>query len=461
MRALHSKLMALLHSGFVRSVGVLVGGAVLGQAIMILVLPIVTRLYSPADFSMFAVYASLLGIVSTVACLRVEIAIPMAESDEDAYDLLALALLLTSAVAVTTALAVWLAAKDLAIVVGHPDLESYLWLLPLGVWLSGLYSALQYMATRNKQFSAIAATRIGQAIGGGGTQVVLGWLGLVPIGLLLGHIVYRAAGMVRLAMMAMPTSDSVARLLQPRRLTATLRRYQRFPKYSTPEALANIGAIELPVLMIAAIATGPEAGFLMLAMRVMQAPMSLVGSAVSQVFLSRAVKEEKHQGLAHLTMRVVSGLARVGAGPIIFVGILAPRLFPIVFGTPWERAGEIVSWMTPWFVMQFLASPVSMALHVTWSQRAAMALHISGLLLRVGVVAIVMQINPDRGAEAYAVSGFVFYSIFLMVIVQTVGASPGMLFRAITSSILPAVVWTASAVAVWVGVEALSRVSAV
>lgn len=457
--ALRSRLGTLLRSGFVRSVGVLVGGTVLGQSVMILVLPILTRLYSPADFSVFAVYASLLGIVSTVACLRVEIAIPIAESDEDASDLLALALLLTSAVAVTTGVTVLLLAEDLAATFGHPDLQRYLWLLPLGVWLGGLYSALQYMATRNRQFSAIATTRITQAVGGGGTQVVLGWIGLVPVGLLLGHIVYRAAGIVRLAMMAVSANYSTSRLLKTGSLLTTLRRYQRFPKFSTPEALANIGAIELPVLIIAAMATGPEAGFLMLALRVMQAPMTLVGSAVSQVYLSRAVKENQDQSLGYFTMRVIAGLVRVGAGPIIFVGILAPSLFPILFGQPWERAGEIVSWMTPWFVMQFLSSPVSTALHVTWSQRVAMSLHIAGLLLRVGVVVVVTQSSPERGAEAYAITGVLFYSIYLIVITWAVGAPLSMLLRAMTSGILHVVLWTLGAVVARVGVDALVRMA--
>jgi O-antigen/teichoic acid export membrane protein len=51
----------------------------LGQAITVLVSPILTRLYTPEDFGVFGVYASILGIVTVVASLRYEYALPLPE----------------------------------------------------------------------------------------------------------------------------------------------------------------------------------------------------------------------------------------------------------------------------------------------------------------------------------------------------------------------------------------------
>lgn len=50
------------------------GSACLGQGLMILATPILTRLYTPADFGVLAVYTSLLS-VSVVVCLRYELAL--------------------------------------------------------------------------------------------------------------------------------------------------------------------------------------------------------------------------------------------------------------------------------------------------------------------------------------------------------------------------------------------------
>lgn len=44
---------------FARSVSILAGGTAAGQAIVVLASPLLTRLYSPEDFGLLAVYAAL------------------------------------------------------------------------------------------------------------------------------------------------------------------------------------------------------------------------------------------------------------------------------------------------------------------------------------------------------------------------------------------------------------------
>ncbi|MBC7345458.1 MAG: lipopolysaccharide biosynthesis protein, partial [Clostridia bacterium] len=64
MNAAFAHLKALLSkSSFARNVAVLAGGTAVGQAIVVLASPILTRLYTPGDFGVLAVYSSLLGIL--------------------------------------------------------------------------------------------------------------------------------------------------------------------------------------------------------------------------------------------------------------------------------------------------------------------------------------------------------------------------------------------------------------
>lgn len=57
-----TRLKALLpRSSFARNVAVLAGGTAVGQAIVVLASPILTRLYTPEDFGVLAVYTSFLG----------------------------------------------------------------------------------------------------------------------------------------------------------------------------------------------------------------------------------------------------------------------------------------------------------------------------------------------------------------------------------------------------------------
>jgi len=421
LKDIRAHLSLALRSGFLRNVGVLVGGTAFAQVLTVLTLPILTRLYSPDDFAVLAVYTSILGIFAGIACLRLEIAIPIPEHDEDAANLLCLALISPFIVSCFLVLIILVCEDQLIAMIGQPALRSYIWLVPLGVWLSGAYSALQYWSTRQKRFSLIARTRLNQAVSSTGVQLYCGWTGLGPVGLLLGQLINSGAGVIKLGADIWRNQREPLTAVRPIGVLKTLRAYDRFPKYSTLEALANGASIQLPVLIIAAIAVGPEAGFLILATRIMTAPMGLVGGAISQVYLSRAPEERRKGHLTGFTSTIFRGLIKAGVGPILFIGGLAPFAFPVVFGVEWSRAGEIVSWMTPWFLLQFLTSPVSMILHITENQRIAFALQVAGLLVRTGMVLGAAYAMPKYIVEAYAVSGAVFYLIYLLCVLRIGG----------------------------------------
>ena len=84
VKSLLDKVNAKLNAqgGFLKSISVLVGGTIFAQAITVLSLPILTRLYNPLDFSIFAIYTSLLAVLSAISCLRFEVAIPISRDEE-------------------------------------------------------------------------------------------------------------------------------------------------------------------------------------------------------------------------------------------------------------------------------------------------------------------------------------------------------------------------------------------
>ncbi|WP_422911694.1 lipopolysaccharide biosynthesis protein [Pseudomonas sp. MAC6] len=401
--------------GFVRSVLVLVSGAAFAHVITALALPILTRLYTPADFSLLAVFSSLLSIFAVVACLRFDIAIPMPGRDAQAFNLLALAMGCAVLVSLVAGVLLLLEPSWLPEIIGRLDLQPYLWLLPVGIFLAGAYSALQNWFVREKAFSLIAQSRVAQSAASAGTQVGMAGFGFGPIGLLFGYLLNTGAAFLILGVRLLRHEHfrQNAKELSYSTLKLAWRDYSRFPKYSTWEALANSAAIQLPVIMVAALAAGPEAGYLLLAMTVIQAPMSLFGSAIGQVYLSRAPEEYREGRLGDFTADILGGLVKAGVGPLLAIGILSPLLFEAVFGEGWGRAGWLVAWMTPWFVMQFIATPVSMVIHVTGHQKAAFALQLFGLILRVSSVLLAVQFANTPLSEAYALSGALFYSIYL------------------------------------------------
>lgn len=420
--------------GFLHSVSTLVGGTAIAQGLAILALPLLTRLYSPADFSVLAVYASALSIFGVVACLRLEIAIPLPEGEEDAAALFVAALIISFLFALGIALVLLVFKDELLTLVRGSALEPYLWVMPIGVWLASAYSAAQFWATRRKRFSRIAKTRMYQSLGGVSVQAGVGLIGGGAIGLLLGHLISSGAGVIELARDAWRQDWRIMRSIRLSSMFDVLRKYRHYPTYSSVEALANNSAMHLPIVLIAAVAIGPEAGFLLLATRVLAAPLSLVGASVAQVYIAHAANEFREERLGDFTARILVGLLKVGVGPIVFAGVISVPLAGVVFGKEWARVGELIAWMTPWFVFQFLSQPVSMVMHVAERQKAAMILQVAGGLLRIGAVLVSFKLAPDFISEAYALSGAFFYAACCLIYYRIAGVS----VRSSWSRILPA-----------------------
>lgn len=403
--------------GFLKSVGVLAGGTAFAQALGVLVLPLITRLYSPEEFALFAVYTSIVGILTVAICLRFEIAIPLPEKDEDALSLFMLSLLSNILLTTLLAVVIFFFQESLFTLIQQPQLKPYQWLIPIGVFLAGLYGSLQYWATRKKQFSTIAQTRMTQAVSSSAVQIGAGYLSFGVIGLLFGQIINFSAGIVRLFISFSKETKHLINQISITKLKENWKKYDKFPKYSTFESLANIMAIQLPVIIIAAVAIGPEAGYLMLAMKVIAMPMGLVGGAIGQVYLAHAPEYYNKGELKQYTVRTIQQIAKITIVPLIIIGAIAPYVFPIVFGTGWAKAGYMLLWMVPWFIMQILSSPVSMSLHITGNQKIALILQIVGLTIRVGGLLLISVNLSSWAFEYYAVSGFIFYSIYLSVII--------------------------------------------
>lgn len=419
MKSLLDKVNAKLNAqgGFFKAVSVLVGGTAFAQGIAILALPILTRLYTPEEFSLYAIYASLLLTLSTASCLRFEIAIPIPEDDSEAIHLVLLAVLSNLVISLLIGLIIWVFYPEIILLLKQPNFTSLIWLVPVGVFFAGLYNTFQYWATRKKQFPIIAKSRMVQSISGVSVQLVMGIMGGAALGLTVGQIVKFSAGIWQLVVNFLHDANRIIRITTFHQLKQVFKKNNQFPKYSALEALANSAAIQLPIIIIAAFSLDTEAGFLMLAMQIMAIPLSFIGGAIAQVYLAHAPEKHSTGKLREYTHQCIFQLIKIGAIPLFIICFLAPRLVPIVFGSAWGRTGEMMLWMFPWIIVQFIVSPISFVLHILGYQKIALLLQVFGLIIRVLGLWICGFYLVDYMFLYYVLSGFVFYLIYLFVVI--------------------------------------------
>ena len=441
-------MLSKLNSGFLRSVLILLSGTALGHIITGLGLVITARIYSPEDFNVLAVFSSAVAILSVSAALRFDVAVTVAETKSDAMSLVKLSILCSAFIALALGIVISLLPDIVLHRLGLEPIGAFFWFLPIAVFLASLYSALQGWFVRNSDFPLISTSRIVQSASAAAGQIGFGYAGVGPFGLILGSALNTGVGCLTLGARFIRSEWSNFYSLSSDKLVKTFSSYNKYPRYSTLEAICNSAALQVPIIIIASLAVGPEAGYMMLAMTVMQAPMALVGTAVGQVYISQAPEKFRTKDLAAFTLKTLAGLNKTGTGPLIFAALIAPNAFALVFGEQWRRSGEIVAWMTPWFIMQFLTAPLSMSIYVTGHQRLGLILQMAGLVLRVGFILLAYFWLQSELVEAYALSGFLFYLCYLFIVLSVVDVRSAQAIKVLFSAFAFIICWVALALLV-------------
>jgi O-antigen/teichoic acid export membrane protein len=403
--------------GFLGPVLTLISGTAIAHGITAATLILLARLYSPADFGILGLFSSIVYTLSVAVCLRLDLAIIIPRRDGEAFRLVCLALIAAVGIALLSALVV------LALPAGairgetYAGLEPFLWLLPVNLLAIGVFSALQSWFVRERAYGLLTRSRILQSAGASTTQIAIGAFAPSPLGLIVGFVMNSGGALTLLLPRFLRSIRGRVRRPGRRRLAATFRKYSDFPRYSVWEALANSASIQLPILLVGALTNASEVGQLVLAMSVAQAPLALFGNATAQVFMSQAPTRMRAGQLAVFTRSTLTGLAKVGGPMLLGLGVLAPLIFPLLFGDEWARSGILVAWMAPWLLLQFLTSPVSSVLNITGRLKLASAWQITGLVFRLGAVWVGGTL-AEGASEAYCISGALFYAVYLYMVIR-------------------------------------------
>jgi O-antigen/teichoic acid export membrane protein len=390
---------------FGRHVGLVAGGTALGQAIILLAAPVLTRLYAPSDFGAFAVYSSLLFTFAVVVSLRFDLAILLPADDGEAASVLRLSRRAAMVMALLVGGLLAAAAPWIAEVTDTPAVAHGLWMLPLGLWGAGSFQALNAWTLRRRAFRSTAAGQVSQAGGRAGSQIAFGFGGL-GLGLLAGDALGRAIGAVTLTWHATRGGPQVRapKPTLPMRVVAS--KYRRFPLLSSWAALVSQAGFQAPAFLLAALYGPKVAGWYALGQRVVAMPTVLLGSSIAQVYLQRAA------ALARTDARKVRRLFFRAAGLLLVVGVLpfgilalaGPRLFGFVFGPGWEETGRFLQVLSGMLLVQFVVVPLSQTLHLLQRQGLQLAWDVSRLLVVVGTLVFGARAGwgPERTLALYA-----------------------------------------------------------
>lgn len=339
---------------------------------MLVLTPVLSRLYSPDDYGLFSLYTSIAATVTVVAALRYDMAIMLPKVDADAKVLKKGVTRLIVVVSIVATLVCGLAAPLIADAMGKPELAPWLWLIGLSIFTLAEINAMTYWLNRKSDYKAIGINRVMQS---GGTAVAqlgfaLGKLGGVG-GLILGTIVGQSAALLTLRHKGRDVRANVEESDQT--IRGLFSRYRRMPLLNGPNALLDAVRTNGINLIIGVMYSGPLLGQFYMAWKLLQIPTGLINGALSQVFFQRLAVIERGSMFTFARSTIIRS-ALLGVVPFALIYVFSPWAFPLVLGEQWVDAGLIARALVPWLFMTLITSPISTIFVVTETQHL-MLLH--------------------------------------------------------------------------------------
>lgn len=351
---------SILQSQFVRNVATVATGIFAAQVISLAFTPFLTRLYGPEAFGVVGAFVAVLTILNPTVTLGFSTAIVLPSTEEGATAVARLSIFCAAFVAPAALVFIWVFESHLASWANLHSASYLLYLIPLSLVFTALLAVAEQMAIREGFFKARAISKVSSTLLINIGKLVAGLL--APSGLVL--IAITVIGTVLnyfmlLARVPHRGAFQVKRWFGASGILEAVKMHRDFAFYRLPQSVINAAALGLPVLLLAAFFGAGTAGQYSLTSLVLGAPVMLLGKSVSDVFYPKITREisDGKQNAAKLLGKAtsVSSLLAVGLfGPL---AVVAPYLFPVVFGAEWIQAGLYAQWVSIWMAGVIASRP--------------------------------------------------------------------------------------------------------
>lgn len=407
------------------------GGAA-AQLVAVAAIPLITRLYDPRAYAGWALLMSVVVIVSSLAAFRYELAVVLPATHEEAAPVFAGCLVVTVAVSglagvFLAALAPWLFGDTF-----YGELRPWLWVVPVLVVATGFYLASNAWFTRTEQFALYSFSQVMLPLFTAAGQILSALMGdrtasgliagtmaghLLSVGLLLGFLMRRSQRRHFAA-------------VSPQEIRHALRKYKAYPLYMTPYTLVGCIRDRLIYFLMAAFGGRPDLAYYNLSSTVVNAPNSLVSSAMRPIFFQKAASTDvsKLEGMVNRALRVLAACAV----PLWILFLFhSQAVFGFVFGDHWREAGLYGAILSFPAIPLLLGNWLDRTFDSLGRQRTAFALEMTFSGLSVGILTVGMLLYRDSLIAVSLQSGVLtlYYAYWLRVLYRVAGFSSGALSK--------------------------------
>jgi len=384
------KVAVFLSSETTKNSATLLSAGVMVQVIALLIYPIIARVYSPEDFGLVSLFLSITGILSLFATAEFQYSIVLPKSESKAIACFCFGGFITLVVVALLVCTIPFS-EQIANIFNAPNLSEWYWAVPVFVFLSGIWTLLNYWYTRHKQFRSVGRYQMTQSVTNAVSKCAFGYAGMLSGGLILSAIISPFIALC--VSIARTFKGDLHSLLSVRKEDCKLvaKEYKNFPKYSLPRALVNSVSRGLPILLLTPYFGLSEIGYFGMALTLGFSPITMISNSLYQVFYQKTAEQvQRRESVRSFLCKFIKTTLSFIVPGFALLYIILPDFTELLLGEGWHVSGEYIRIMLVWIGLTAIASPLSYIPDVFQKQKIGLAFEV--ILVSVRVIGLAIGI---------------------------------------------------------------------
>ncbi|HCV7141219.1 TPA: type 8 capsular polysaccharide synthesis protein Cap8K [Staphylococcus aureus] len=338
----------------------------IAQVILIITTPIITRLYSPAEFGEFTIFSNIAMILIPIINARYDLLIVNAKNDRSANILSQISFLISLLILLILipilAISAWL----------YPNFILDFIFIIIMLFLVSLTNIFTNYLNKERKYKVLSLINVFRAGSMALLQIIFGLLSLGSLGLIIGFSLSYITG-ITLGYKTFKKHFNIVRNKEETKVLFLENKNQLV--YSTPSILLNSLSFSVVVFFIGILYTNTEVGIYGMAIRVLGIPVTIISLGLSKIFMQQANDYYIERGnFRNLLLKFSSTLVIVSIILYVPLYLFSEELVNILLGHSWVDAITVIKIVIPLFVIRLIVSTVSLSVIVLQKQQLELIL---------------------------------------------------------------------------------------
>lgn len=397
MKSISKLINSLNGNFFLKNLLVLMSGNTLAQLITILSSLILTRLYGPEEFGDFAIFMSIISILTVIITMRYEVAIIAPKNDADAASLLFLSVYISIFISFITFIILLIFKNIILKELLSGNINVYVIFIPISILLLGIYNSLRYWNIRKQKYVRTTNSQLGNSLSTNFSQIIFGIINFMSLGLVYGKLIGLIVSTFIISIQFIKEDyREMKKSLNYASLKKNLVNYSQYPLYNVPQSLLNSLSTNLIPILIGVLYNSTLLGLYALTIRVLFVPVGIIGNTFKDVFFQRASalnNDQKDLEGFYSKSIVVMTLIFIPFSLIFF--LKGPELFSIIFGDEWIEAGEISRWISLWVLFIMMSRPAVALMQIFEKQKLNLKIEFFSSITKLFLFIVISLVTND------------------------------------------------------------------